>query len=107
MYRRHKLKGCTTQKHMREADYRKYVSPMIYDDEKFVQLSIMIPEIKDYYWISNKGRIYSSYNDSCLATDLVRLYTHTTLSMKNGTSKVFDIRELYYQAFGIHYNYNQ
>ena len=49
MYRRRKLKGCTTQEHMREADYRKYVSPMIYDDEKFVQLSTMIPEIKDYY----------------------------------------------------------
>lgn len=94
----------TTQSHMRESQYSKIMNPMVFSDEKFVQISKFIPTIKDYYWISNYGRIYTSYKDCSLLQDLARGYTHTTLSKKDGTSQVYDIRELYYQAFNQYYN---
>lgn len=106
MYKRLKPR-CTTHEHMREAEYRKYVFPIVYEDEKFVQISSIISEVKDYYWISNLGRIYSGYGDNFIASDLLTYHTHTKLSRKDGTSKVYDIREIYYQAFNKHYNYNQ
>ena len=98
-----KTRACT-QDRMRESDYSKYVSPMVFTNERFVQISSFIPEVKDYYWISDKGRIYSSWSNTCLLSDLVRECTHVTLSMKADVAKVFDIRKLYYQAFGKYYN---
>ena len=98
-----KSRACT-QERMRNSGYRTIHTPMIFDNEEFVQISSFIPEVKDYYWISNFGRIYSSWGDCCLLNDLVRECTHTTLSKKNNTSQVYDIRELYYQAFGRYYN---
>jgi len=98
-----KTRACT-QERMQSSNYRKFVSPMSFSDEKFIQISTLIPEIKDYYWISNHGRIYTRFSDSLLSSDLVRERTHTTFSLKNNSSKVFDIREIYYQAFGKYYN---
>ena len=101
--RRLKTRACT-QDRMRESNYRKYTTPMSFSDEKFIQISSFVPNVKDYYWISNYGRMYSSYIDRFMETDLARERTHTVLSMKNGTSEVFDMRELYYQAFSRYYN---
>ena len=94
----------TRQEHMRESNYRTIINPIIFEDEKFIQISKFNPAIKDYYWISNYGRIYSSYMNYCLLNDLSRGYTHTTLSKKDGTSQVFDLRVLYFQAFNRNYN---
>ena len=101
--RKLKIRACT-QERMRESDYRTIVTPMSFNDERFVQISGFFPEIKDYYWISNCGRIYSSFGDHCLLNDLARECTHVVLCNKNGTSQAYDIRELYYQAFGKYYS---
>ena len=49
---------------MRNAQYRQniypYRYPITFDDEVFVRISDFMPEIDDYFWISNYGRAYNS-----------------------------------------------
>lgn len=101
--RKLKTRACT-QDRMRESTYKKYDVPISFSDEKFVQISNFIPTVRDYYWISNFGRVYTSHQDCLMENDLSRERTHTTLRLKDDTSKSFDLRELYYQAFGKYYN---
>lgn len=98
-----KDRACT-QERMQSSRYRNIIRPMSFEDEKFVQISKFIPAVKDYYWISNYGRIYSSFVDASIMQDLARGCTHTTFRKKDGTSQIYDLRDIYYQAFGKYYD---
>ena len=45
-----------THDDMIRACKRNYINPVIFFDEQFVQISIYIPEVQDYYYISTYGR---------------------------------------------------
>lgn len=54
----------------------RYTYPFIPMGEEFRNISIYIPELKDYYWISNYGRIYNS-NTGYLVTPFTNFNGYT------------------------------
>ena len=54
------------QDEMRNASFNPNIYNLYYPfiplDEKFRQISHYIPEVRDYYWVSNYGRVYNANN---------------------------------------------
>lgn len=89
------------QEVMRNADYRKYTTPFYYPDEKWIQVSTIIPAVNDYYWISDHGRVYSAKFNSCLMADLNnRRYSSILLTCKDSVSIRVSLQELFKRGFG-------
>lgn len=90
---------------LQEAQYKKLIWPVAFYDEAWVQLSLVVPEVNDYYWISSYGRIYSARYKYCLIADMNQTrYPTVVLSCKDGShNKRFKIQYLYQRAFNAGY----
>ena len=92
---------------LQNSDYRKYTTPFVYEDEQWIQISQVYPIISDYYWASNKGRIYSSRYGHCLVADMndlnyVSNYNHVVLRCKDEKhSERIPLKEFFHRCFGI------
>lgn len=74
------------QQFLQESQYRKLVWPIIYEDENWVQISSFLPQVKDYYWVSNYGRIYSAAVGYCIIPCITNGYQRIALQLKDSRS---------------------
>lgn len=90
------------QEVMRNANYRKYIAPFYYPDEKWIQVSTIYPAVNDYYWISDHGRVYSARFNAYLTTDLNQSrYNSIVLTCKNSNASMrISLQELFSRGFG-------
>lgn len=60
-----------SQDMMRQASFNpnlcKYRYPFICQDEEFRQISTYLPEFRDYFWVSNYGKVYNAYSGYLVA----------------------------------------
>ena len=61
-------------------DKTKY--PMIFYDERWIQISSFLPDIDDRYWVSDYGRMYSTVLSRCLIPNLNQ-YGYYVMHLKN------------------------
>ena len=90
---------------LQESQYKKMIWPVAFTDEYWIQLSLVIHEVNDYYWVSTYGRIYSARYGYCLIADLNQSkYPTVVLSCKDGIhSKRFKVQEIFQRVFNSQY----
>lgn len=56
------------EEYMRESQYKngKFINPTVLFDEKWIQVSTVLPDIDDRYWVSNYGRVFDTNVGLCL-----------------------------------------
>ena len=88
---------------LQQASKKGCINPMTFDNEVWRQLSTIVPEVKDYYWISSLGKIYSARYGFCMVADMNQprfKYPRIILSCKDCTNRAYLIEQLYAKAFG-------
>ena len=90
-----------THEDMLKADKKNFIYPIIYSDEQFIQISIYIPEIAYYYYISNYGRVFSCVTGRICGTSISNAgYECITLRLNDKTSiKSMSIHRLVLRCF--------
>ena len=80
--------------------------PIFYDyGELFVRISNYIPMVQDYYYIGNKGTIFSKFRECTRVTisderdGSGNYYQRVTLMLKDGTKKYYSIHRLVMLCF--------
>lgn len=75
--------------------------PMIFFDEEFRQVSKYIPEIADYYYISNYARVFNGIRNGFKTSraDPNTGYLYITLQRKDHTTKLFLLHRLVMLCF--------
>ena len=89
-------KESITEQMLQESYYKSLVWPLIYQDEKWIQISSFLPDVRDYYWISSYGRVYSAAVGYCIVPYKTNSgYLRISLQLKDGSAN----NEIY---IGIH-----
>lgn len=89
-----------THDDMIRACKRNCINPVIFLDEQFVQISIYIPEVQDYYYISTYGRIFSQITGFIYGTSITNAgYEYVTLCTKYKCVKGFSVHRLVMLCF--------
>ena len=78
----------------------RYKYPVLYFDEVWTQCCIHIPYLRDYYWISNYGRLYSGKLNSIINPSVESNgYCRITLMTVNGTEVRRSMHRLVMESF--------
>lgn len=89
-----------TNDDMINADKLRYIFPITYLYEQFIQISLFIPEIADYYYISNYGRVFSCMTGRIYGTCIANSgYVMCNLCCKDGTRKPCLVHRLVLRCF--------
>ena len=77
-----------------------YIYPMVFYDEVFLQISLFIPVIEDYYFISNYGRIFSCMTGRIFGTSYKKDgYEYASLKVKDGDMRSYSVHRLEMMCF--------
>lgn len=91
-----------SQEELRSAQSKQMIYPMTFLDEVFIRVSDYITEIKDYYFISNYGRICSVYHGypvlMCVSISNAG-YVQVPLSSKDGKTKLMLLHRIVMRCF--------
>lgn len=79
----------------------RYIDPVVYADEVWVNCSINIPELKDHYWVSNYGRLYSDKRGGMIICPNIESngYCRITLITKDGREVRKSIHRIVMESF--------
>lgn len=89
-----------THEDMLNAGKKNLVYPIIHLDEKFIQISIYVPEIAYYYYVSNYGRVFSCTTGRICGTIITNAgYERVGLQTINNTRKQISIHRLVLMCF--------
>lgn len=77
------------------------------DEEKLVQISKFLPEVKDRYYINKKGELYTDNGNKKMKESLKNGYVKNCLTLKNGKQKFYFRHRLVMICFNKVDNYEQ
>lgn len=84
-----------SQEEMINANPSNYIYPLIYINEEFKRISDYIPEVADYYFISNYGRVFSGVYENIKATQISNVgYELVQLRRKDHSTGAYSIHRL-------------
>lgn len=91
------------QEDMIYANGRKTIYPIVFTDEVFLRISDYIQEVKDFYYVSNYGRVCSCAYQNPYIMDTSQVsnsgYVQVGLVLKNGTTKRFLLHRVVLRCF--------
>lgn len=89
-----------THDDMINATRLKYIIPIHFYDEVFLQISLFVPVIEDYYFISNYGRIFSCMTGRLFGTSYKKDgYEYASLKVKDADMRSYSIHRLVMMCF--------
>lgn len=89
-----------THDDMINASKLKYITPIYYYDEVFIQISLYVPVIEDYYFISNYGRIFSCMTGRIFGTSYKNDgYEYANLKVKDADTRSYSVHRLVMMCF--------
>lgn len=91
-----------SQEQLRSAQSKQMIYPMTFLDEVFIRVSDYIPEAKDYYFVSNYGRICSIYTGFpvLMSTHMSNAgYVQISISLKNGNRTLMLLHRIVMRCF--------
>ena len=91
-----------SQEELRSAQSKQMIYPMTFLDEVFIRVSDYIPEVKDYYFVSNYGRVCSVYNGYpvLMSAHISNAgYAQVSIVLKNGNRKLMLLHRIVMRCF--------